>query len=311
MMPERYHESTASVYRIVRLRHWDRWVTAFVILTLLALLIDRLRFANIHYSDVPSFFRYSVMIEGMWHTVILAIACQSLGIVLGIAVAILRSSRNPVASYAAWLYIWIFRGVPALLQLLIWYNLALAFPTLGIPGIVSVSTNTVMSPFVAALLGLGLNESAYYAEIVRAGFNSVDVGQVEAAYSLGMTPGKTMRRVILPQALRVIIPPTGNDFINMLKETSLASVISYLELLQAASNIYSHNLEVMEALLAAAIWYMILITTASVGQYYLEQSVRGGRDTRPPTPLRERLVAVLTSLPFSRPSAPLGSAGPS
>lgn len=298
-----------EAFRVVPLRHWDRWITALAIVTILFLLVDRLRFADIHYADVPKFFLYPVMIEGMWHTVVLAVACQSLGILLGVIVAILRSSKNPVASYAAWLYIWIFRGVPALLQLLIWYNLALAFPTMGIPGIVSVSTNTVMSPFVAALLGLGLNESAYYAEIVRAGFNSVDSGQVEAAYSLGMTPGKTLRRVVLPQALRVIIPPTGNDFINMLKETSLASVISYLELLQAASNIYSHNLEVMEALLSAAIWYMVLITAASIGQYYLERSVKGGKDSGPAVPLRERILATLAAFPFlSRPSAGFGNA---
>ena len=136
-------------------------------------------------------------------------------------------------------------------------------------------------PFVAALLGLGLNESAYYAEIVRAGFNSVDHGQVEAAHSIGMTPSKTMRRVILPQAMRVIIPPTGNDFINMLKATSLASVISYKELLLAAGNIYSVNFRIMEALMSAALWYMVLVSVASIGQHFLEK--RFGSDRSNPS----------------------------
>jgi polar amino acid transport system permease protein len=289
-------------YVVVPVRHWERWVTGIVLVGLVVALLLRLARADIHYADVPRFFLYPVMIEGMWHTLVLAVACQSLGIVLGVLVAILRSSRNPVASWTAWVYIWIFRGVPALLQLLIWYNLALAFKTIGIPGLFSVSTNTVMSPFVAALLGLGLNESAYYAEIVRAGFNSIDRGQVEAAYAIGMTPGMTLRRVILPQALKVIIPPTGNDFINMLKETSLASVISYLELLQAAANIYSQNLEVMEALLAAAAWYMILITLASIGQHYLEEAVRGESGSRPSVwrTVREKLLTP----PFARTPAP-------
>jgi polar amino acid transport system permease protein len=285
---------------VVPLRHWERWVSGVVIVGIAVLLVIRLGHADIRFGDVPRFFLYPVMIEGMWHTLILAVACQALGIVLGVVIAILRSSKNPVASYAAWVYIWIFRGVPALLQLLIWYNLALAFKTIAIPGLFSVSTNTVMSPFVAALLGLGLNESAYYAEIVRAGFNSVDRGQVEAAYSLGMTPGQTLRRVILPQAMRVIIPPTGNDFINMLKETSLASVISYLELIQAASNIYSQNLEVMEALLAAAAWYMILITLASIGQHYVERAFRGDRERRQGGSWRDTVWRMLRVPPFAR-----------
>lgn len=283
---------------IVPLRHWERWALAAVVVAALVALVGRLSHADIRFQDVPVFFTYPVMVTGMWHTLVLAVACQGLGVVLGVVVAIARSSKNPVLSSMAWAYIWVFRGVPALLQLLVWYNLALAFKTLGIPGVFQVSTNAVMSPFVAALLGLGLNESAYYAEIVRAGFNSVDPGQVEAAYSLGMTPGLTLRRVILPQALRVIIPPTGNDFINMLKETSLASVISYLELLQAASNIYSHNLEVMEALLAAAAWYMVLITLASMGQHYVERALATGGERG--KSLRQRIADSLRTPPFRR-----------
>ena len=295
---------------IVPLRHWGRWVSAVVVLAFVAAVLFGLSHADIKFRDVPTFFAYPVMIEGMWHTLVLAVACEGLGIVLGIVVAIFRSSKNPVASSTAWFYIWIFRGLPALLQLLIWYNLALAFKTVSIPGLFSVSTNSVMSPFVAALLGLGLNESAYMAEIVRAGFNSVDHGQVEAAYSIGMTPMKTMRRVILPQAMRVIIPPTGNDFINMIKGTSLASVISYLELLQASSNIYSHNLEVMEALLAAAIWYMILVTLATIGQHYVERAFGADRSNPGSTPSPRGLRASLSLVPLVRRWATWGTARP-
>jgi polar amino acid transport system permease protein len=185
-------------------------------------------------------------------------------------VALLRISRNPVASAFAGAYTWLFRGLPVLLQILLWYNLALIFPTLTL-GFAEVETNAVMTTFVAAFLGLALNESAYMAEIVRAGLKSVDKGQIEAAQSIGQTPAQRLRRVVLPQAMRVIIPPTGNDFINMLKGTAMASVIGYVELIRAASNISSFNLQVMETLIAAAVWYMVVVSVASVGQHYLER----------------------------------------
>lgn len=283
---------------IVPLRHWGRWLAAGVIIAIVVGILYVLAHADIAYRDVPKFFSYPVMFEGLWHTIVLAIAAQGAGIAIGLMVAIMRTSSNPVASLSAGLYIWIFRGVPVLLQLLIWYNLALAFKMIAIPGLFSVSTNTIMSPFVAGLLGLGLNESAYMAEIIRAGFNSIDKGQIEAAHAIGMTPGKTLRRVILPQAMKVIIPPTGNDFINMLKETSLVSVISYLELIQAANNISSHNLEIMETLLAAAIWYMILVTLASIGQHYIERAVSGTRKTAAPRGPLTSALGALGTLPF-------------
>jgi polar amino acid transport system permease protein len=266
---------------IVPLRNWGRWVSAVIIAAAAIAMIVALSHAQIVWGDIPKFFTYRSMIKGMFSTVVLACACQGLGIVLGVVIAIMRRSKNPVTSWSAWFYIYVFRGIPALLQLFIWFNLALAFKSIGIPGIFSVSTNTVITPFVAALFGLGLNESAYYAEIVRAGFNSVDHGQVEAAHSIGMTPAKTMRRVILPQAMRLIIPPTGNDFINMLKTTSLASVIAYHELLLSASNIYALNFRIMETLMAATVWYMVLVSIASIGQYFIEK--RFGSDRSNPS----------------------------
>ncbi len=264
-------QSFSGEIPIVPLRKWGRWVSAILIVGALIALILALRHSQIAWGDVPKFFVYRTLIDGMFLTVELAVACQGLGIVLGVIVAIMRRSKNPVVSWCAWLYIYIFRGVPALLQLAIWFNLALAFKHLGIPGLFTVSTNSVMTPFIVGLLGLGLNESAYYAEIVRAGFNSVDHGQVEAASSIGMKPSQTMRRVILPQAMRVIIPPTGNDFINMIKGTSLASVYGVQELMLKTQNVYSANFRVMEALMSAALWYMVLVSIASIGQHFIEK----------------------------------------
>jgi polar amino acid transport system permease protein len=257
---------------IVRLTHWGRWVGAAVILGILVALGFAFADAQILWEDIPDFFAFEVMIEGLWRTLGLAVAAQAGAIVIGIVIALLGRSANPVARWFAWGYIWIFRGLPVLLQILIWYNLALVFPVISIPFVVDAPTNTVINAFAAALLGLGLNESAYMAEIIRAGLNSVDRGQIEAAQSIGMTPGKTLRRVTLPQAMRVIIPPTGNDFINMLKGTSIASVIPYVELTKAAAaSRVSMNSRFRDAMLLAA-WYMILVSIASVGQYYLERS---------------------------------------
>ncbi|AXB43606.1 amino acid ABC transporter permease [Amycolatopsis albispora] len=263
---------------IVRLRHWGRWVSGAVILALLAALGVALAQAKIDYESVPEFLWYRVMAVGLLNTVLLAVVSQGLAIVLGIVVALMRRSANPVARWFAVVYIWLFRGLPVLLQILIWYNLALVFEFISIPlpfgggYLLHEPTNVLVSAFVAALLGLTLNESAYMAEIVRAGLNSVDGGQTEAAKAIGMTPATTLRRVVLPQAMRVIIPPTGNDFINMLKATSMASVIGVTELIHASNNISSNNLLVMETLLAAAIWYMVVVTVAGIGQHYLERA---------------------------------------
>jgi polar amino acid transport system permease protein len=268
--------------QVVPIRHWGRWVVGALILGLLAALGFALADAQILYEDVPGFFTHEIMISGLVNTVVLAVCAQAGAIVLGVLLALLRRSPNPVARWFAWGYIWLFRGLPVLLQILLWFNLALVFKFISVPVpftdafLLHEPTNVLITAFVAALLGLGLNESAYMAEIVRAGLNSVDPGQVEAAKAIGMTPGKTFRRVVLPQAMRVIIPPTGNNFINMLKGTSMASVIGFLELIHAANRISSGNLEIMETLIAAALWYLIVVSVANVGQYYLERAYGKG-----------------------------------
>jgi polar amino acid transport system permease protein len=203
---------------------------------------------------------------------------MALGIVLGIVLAVMRLSPNPLVSGSSWLYIWFFRGTPLLVQLLFWGFIAALFPriTLGVPfggpAIIDVSALSLIPPFVAAILGLGLNEGAYMAEIVRAGMISVDEGQTEAAHSLGMSRLQTLRLIVVPQAMRVIIPPTGNETISMLKNTSLVIVLgSVFELLFATQQIYAANYETIPLLIVASIWYLAMTSVLYVGQYFIER----------------------------------------
>jgi polar amino acid transport system permease protein len=173
-------------------------------------------------------------------------------------------------------YIWFFRGTPVITQLIFWNFLAALFPTLGLgipfgPELATFDTNVLINQFTACLLGLGLNEAAYMSEIVRGGLNSVDHGQTEAAGALGMSRAQTLRRIVLPQAMRVIIPPTGNETISMLKTTSLVVVIGYFELQTAVQSIYSRNFQTIPLLIVAAAWYLVLTSVLSVGQSYLER----------------------------------------
>jgi polar amino acid transport system permease protein len=218
-----------------------------------------------------------------------------LGLVLGVILAVMRMSSNPVTSTVAWFYVWFFRGTPVLVQLLLWYNIALVFPILNL-GFYKDEMNQVMTPFLAALLGLGLNEAAYMSEIVRAGIQSVDEGQTEASHALGMTQGKTLRRVILPQAMRVIVPPTGNEFINMLKTSSLVVAVQYPELLRNSQDISQTSGATVEMLFLAACWYLILTSVFSVGQYYLERYYARGTSRQLAATPFQKIKANMTSL---------------
>lgn len=265
----------------VPVRHYGRWVAAALVLIVAALLVYAFSNAKIDYAVTGEFFTADTILRGMVNTVIISVLAQILGVGLGVLAAVMRISRNPVTSSVAAAYVWFFRGTPVLVQLLVWYNLAYVFPTLSVPGIGTWQTNDVMTPFLAALLGLGINEGAYMAEIVRAGISSVDEGQTEAAHALGMSPTRTMRRIVLPQAMRVIVPPTGNEFINMLKTSSLAYAIQYDELLQSAVKIYSNNLAIIELLFTVSLWYLILTSVFSVFQYQLERRFSRGAKTAP------------------------------
>jgi polar amino acid transport system permease protein len=280
--------TTAAPERLVAVpvRHYGRWVSAVLVIGAVAGIVYAFSQAKIDYGTTGHFFTASNVIHGAARTLLISVLAQVMGIALGVVFAVMRLSRNPVTSTVSWFYIWLFRGTPVLVQLLIWYNLALVFPT-----VLGHSTSDIMTPFVAALLGLGINEGAYMAEIVRAGIASVDEGQTEASQALGMTQGQTLRRVVLPQAMRVIIPPTGNEFINMLKTSSLAYSIQYGELLLSAVSIYTRNLQVIELLFTVSLWYLVLTSVFSVGQYYLERRfARGAARELPQTPLTRLLL---------------------
>jgi polar amino acid transport system permease protein len=284
-----------DVIRAVPIRHWGRLVSAGLILVVAAWLVRAAITSNfVDFSIVRHHLFGPTIREGLRNTILISVLAQVAGIVLGVTFAVMRLSRNPVLSLSASFYIWFFRGTPVLVQLLFWFN--------GVPGVFKTLTIAIpftrvtlystpmvafMTPFMAAFLGLALNEGAYMAEIVRAGILSVDEGQADAAQALGMTPTLTMRRVVLPQAMRVIIPPTGNEFISMLKTSSLASVVLFGELLRRAQDISSRNLAVMELLVVASCYYLALTSVASVGQYYLERRfARGRARALPETPLQ-------------------------
>jgi polar amino acid transport system permease protein len=245
-----------------------------------------------HWDVVGDYFFSSRVLHGLVATLELTVVAMAVGIVLGVVLAVMRLSPNPLVSSSSWFYIWFFRGTPVLVQLLFWSFISALYPriSLGIPfgpSIVDANANAIITPFVAAILGLGLNEGAYMAEIVRAGIISVDEGQTDAAHSLGMTRLQTMRRIVLPQAMRVIIPPTGNETISMLKTTSLVSVIAYTELLYSVQLIYAVNYLQIPLLLVASIWYLIVTSVLSVGQYYVERYFgRGTARAAPPTLLQ-------------------------
>jgi polar amino acid transport system permease protein len=295
----------ADAIKAVPVRHWGRWLSAAVVLAVVAWLVESaLRAHFIDFSVVRKYQFSSLILKGFRATIVLAVLAQVTGIILGVVFAVMRLSKNPVMSAVSSFYIWFFRGTPVLVQLFFWYNgLPLVFRTLTIAipfthvTLYSTPMTTFMTAFMAAFLGLALNEGAYMAEIVRAGIISVDEGQVEAASSLGMTSTLTLRRIVLPQAMRVIIPPTGNEFISMLKTTSLASAITYGELLRRSSDIYSTNFEVIPLLVVASIWYLVLTSVASIGQYYIERRFARGRMRNPTETILQRMGNVVARRP--------------
>jgi polar amino acid transport system permease protein len=296
--------------RAVSVRHWGRWVVAALVLVLVADLVysaaDNPRF---QWHVVGDFLFSGRIIDGLILTLELTAIAMIIGIALGVVLAVMRLSANPMVSGVSWLYIWFVRGTPVLVQLLFWSFISALYPhiSLGVPfggpEIVGGSANTVITPIVAAILGLGLNEGAYMAEIVRAGILSVDEGQEEAAQALGMTRLQTLRRVVLPQAMRVIIPPTGNETISMLKTTALVSVIAVTDLLYAVQLIYSQSFQQIPLLIVACIWYLVFTTLLSIGQYFIERHYgRGTRRTRRQGPLE--LVWSTIAIRRSRPEGP-------
>jgi polar amino acid transport system permease protein len=261
---------------VARELHWRRWLAAAAILVALAAIARAFAGGQIEWSYVGRFLTAKAILDGIINTMVMAVLAMALGIVLGVVVAVMRLSPNPVLRSVAAGYTWLFRGTPLILQLLLWFNLALVFPTIGIPGLWSVRAVDVMTPFLSALLGLGINQGAYTSEVMRAGMLSVDAGQYEAAQAIGMGRLRELRRIILPQAMRVVIPPLGNEFISMVKATSLASVIQYQELLHNAENIYYANSRVIELLIVAGLWYLLVVSILTPLQMLLERRFARG-----------------------------------
>jgi polar amino acid transport system permease protein len=269
---------------IVRLRHPWRWVAIVVIGLFLAEILWFFATSEAMRWDLVGgyLFEESIM-RGLLMTVKLTVTAMVVGIVLGTALAVMRLSDNPVLRGLAGGYVWLFRGTPIVVQLLFWFFLGSVVPevTFGIPfgpELTIGETSGVITPFLAAILGLGLNEAAYMAEIVRAGIGAVDHGQTESAQALGMSPFTTYRRVVLPQAARVIVPPTANESISMLKLTSLVLVIGLADLTTTAQLIYGRNFQQIPLLVVASFWYLVLTTILTLVQGWLER--RLGRSDR-------------------------------
>ncbi len=302
--PSPDEREAAPPIRAIPARHPWRWVAAAIVLAIGGIaarsVVTNPRFG---WSTVWHYMFADTIMRGLVITIELTILSMVLGVVLGIILAVMKLSPNKIVAGASELYIWFFRGTPLLVQVIFWFNLAALYPVIsfGIPWIGPTlwegSANVLITQFTAAVLGLALNEGAYMAEIVRGGIISVDEGQTEAAQSIGMTRRQTLRRIVLPQAMRVIVPPTGNETISMLKNTSIISVIGYAELLYSAQIIYSRTYETIPLLIVASIWYLILTTVMYVGQYYIERHfAKGAMRNLPPTPL-QRLRTKISGVP--------------
>jgi len=259
-----------SDYQLVGRPKLGRGISIVLILLLLVMIGYAFANGQIEWSYFWRFMAVPTVLAGVINTIVLAVLSMVMGTILGTILAIMRGSSNSIVSSVAFGYIWLFRGMPVLLQLMLWYNLALVFPTFGIPGIWSMRMIDLMTPFLAGLLGLGLSQAAYTAEIIRSGMLSVDIGQYEAAKTIGMTHLKALRRIILPQAMRVVIPPLSNEFILLVKTTSLASVIQFSEVMYNASSIYYANARVVELLFVAGAWYLIIVSILTLLQIPLE-----------------------------------------
>jgi polar amino acid transport system permease protein len=263
--------------KAVPVRHPGRWVAIAVIALLVAMAVNSV-LTNPNWAwgfQFQNAFAAPV-VQGVWTTLWLTVAAMVMGVLLGIVLAVMRLSPNPILSGTAWFYIWVFRGTPVLVQLVIWANLGSLYRqiSLGVPfgpEWFTIDTRNLVPNYLAALLGLGLNEAAYMSEIIRAGMVSVDEGQTEAASALGMSRMQTLRRIVLPQAMRVVVPPTGNETISMLKTTSLVVVIAYFELTVAVQTIYSRTFQTIPLLIVAALWYLALTSVLSIGQMFIER----------------------------------------
>ena len=279
----------------VPVRHPGRWVGVGIVAIFAAMLVHSLLTnPNWGWSLISEWIFAPPIVKGVGVTLLLTFLSMIIGLALGVLLAIMRLSPNPVMSGSAWVFVWAFRGTPVYVQLFLWANVIALYTTLSLgipfgPEFFTFETKTLIPAFVAALLGLGLNEAAYMAEIVRAGILSVDEGQEEAATAVGMSRLQTLRHIVLPQAMRVIVPSTGNETISMLKTTSLVIAIPLTtELFFQASAVGNRLFQPFPMAILASIWYLALTSILMVGQFYIERYyAKGAMRELPPTPIQK------------------------
>jgi polar amino acid transport system permease protein len=275
----------------VPVRHPGRWASAVVIVGVIVLALQSvITNPNFRWDIVGTYILDVKVVQGVGWTLLLTVASMAIAIVLAILLAVMRQSDNPIFRWSSWVWVWFFRGTPVYTQLLFWGLVAVLYPKISAgvpfgPELFSIDTSTIITALVAAILGLGLNESAYLAEIFRAGLKSVDKGQTEAAEALGMSGAKIMWRIVLPQAMRIIVPPTGNETIGMLKTTSLVLAVPFTLDLTFATNALANRIYLpVPLLIVAAIWYLVITSLLMVGQHYIEAYYGKGVDANQGAP---------------------------
>ncbi|MEV6944201.1 amino acid ABC transporter permease [Streptomyces sp. NPDC051172] len=264
----------ADALRIVPQRRFGQWTAAVLALALLGLAVNSvLRNKAFQWDVVAEYFTTDSVLRGLWLTLWLTAVVMVLGFALGTLLAAFRLSANPVLRAVSWGYVWLFRSIPILVQLLLWFNIGALYPELF-----GVKTVNLLGPVEVAVVGLTLHEAAYAAEVVRGGILSVDRGQIEAAQALGLSRWRRWRRIVLPQAMRSIVPPAGNMLIGTLKGTSIVSVIAVNDLLFSAQLIYHRTYQVIPLLMVATLWYTVVTSVLGVGQYYVEKHYARGSE---------------------------------
>lgn len=280
---------------VVRTRHWFRWaIAAIVVFVVAQFLWSLVTNENYEWDYFAQYFFSDPVLQGLGLTLVYTAVSATIGFLLGTVLALARLAKSPLLNAAAWGFIWFFRSVPLVVQLVVWYNLGYLYPTLGLGTpfttdfwIVEFPTVQLISAFAAGVLGLSLHQAAYSAEIIRGGLLSVDQGQLEAAAALGIPPRRRLSRIVLPQAMRSIIPNATNEVIGLVKGTSVLFVIAIPELFYAVQVIYNRNSRVIPLLLVAVVWYTIITTVLSILQYYIERHyARGSVRVLPPTPVQ-------------------------
>lgn len=280
-VPSANNKSSAQQWTIIRRPDYGRYFVNLLLMIFVFVAIwAGVTNPNFQWDVVAQYLLNVSVLKGLSTTISLTIIAMLLGTVVGIIIAMLMMSHDRFLKSFAACYIWLFRGTPLLVQLFFWFNISALYPVIniGIPGgpyLFSFAGNDI-TPFMAAVLGLALHEAAYMAEIVRGGVLAVGPGQEQAAIALGMTRMQAFARIVLPQALRIIIPATGNQVILMLKTTSLVSVIALPELLYSVQNIYARTFEVIPLLIVASLWYLFMCSLLSVAQYFLERYLGRG-----------------------------------